>query len=99
VPFEFNDVTIENIKTACLKHFAVEPSMTCDVLAGEQGPSCHSFKQVPDSKVIHVRFIQQPNIELETVDEYTDSTDPKPPPAKKKCSTVQSATIVEQKSK
>ncbi|CAB4042733.1 Hypothetical predicted protein [Paramuricea clavata] len=39
VPFEFDDLTIDNIKIACLKHFAVDPSMTCDVVAGEQGPS------------------------------------------------------------
>ena len=58
--------------------------MTCDVVAGEQGPSCRSFKQVPDAKVIHVRFIQRPNVELEAIEQYTSTnTDPKPPPAKK----------------
>ena len=32
--------------------------LSCDVLAGEQGPSCHSMKHIPDLKVIHVRFIK-----------------------------------------
>ena len=32
--------------------------MCCDVLPGEQGPSCSSMKQLPSLKVIHVRFIE-----------------------------------------
>lgn len=32
--------------------------MVCDVLAGEQGPSCSSIKQIPNVKLIHVRFIE-----------------------------------------
>ena len=32
--------------------------MICDVLAGEQGPSCASLDQIPDLKVVHVRFIE-----------------------------------------
>ena len=32
--------------------------LSCDVLAGEQGPSCHSMKHIPDLKVIRVRFIK-----------------------------------------
>ena len=99
VPFEFGELTIDNIKIACLSHFAVDPSMTCDVVAGEQGPSCRSLRQVPDSKVIHVRFIPEPNNELEAIDDQSAScTNPKPPSAKKKCASVQSANIVEQKS-
>ena len=60
VPFseklEFN---IENIKRACLKHFAptVGNDVVCDILAGEQGPSCKCHNQIPDVKVIHVRFL------------------------------------------
>lgn len=62
VPFpeklEFN---IENIKSACLKHFAptIEDDIVCDILAGEQGPSCKSVNQIPDLKVIHVRFVPE----------------------------------------
>ena len=33
-------------------------TMCCDVLAGEQGPSCPSMKQLLSLKVIHVRFIE-----------------------------------------
>ena len=60
VPFpeklEFN---IDNIKSACLKHFAptIASDVVCDILAGEQGPSCKCLSQIPDSKVIHIRFI------------------------------------------
>eukprot|EP00794_Sanderia_malayensis_P004140 gene4140-4693_t len=31
--------------------------MECDVLADERGPSCKSFEQIPDLKLIHIRFI------------------------------------------
>ena len=52
-------MTIDNIKNACEKHFAetVGKNVCCDVLAGEQGPSCKSMNQIPNSKLIHVRFI------------------------------------------
>ena len=53
MPYKYEELTIENIRKAC--HFAVDRTMTCDVLAGEQGPSCNSIKQIPDTKVIHVR--------------------------------------------
>lgn len=96
VPFEFDDLTIANIKAACLKHFAVDPAMTCDVVAGEQGPSCRSFKQVPDSKVIHVRFIEETNVEI--LDESTATAGAKSPPSKKRCSTFKSAAAIRQKS-
>ena len=59
VPYEYEELTIENILKACQKHFAVDGTMTCDVLAGEQGPSCNSVKQIPDTKVIHVRFVER----------------------------------------
>ena len=59
VPFdEFNEVSVENIKKACMKHYGMPDTMCCDVLAGEQGPSCSSMKQLPSLKVIHVRFIE-----------------------------------------
>ena len=44
VPFEYDEVTVENIKRACLSHFDVREGCVCDVLAGEQGPSCSSVK-------------------------------------------------------
>ena len=44
VPFEYEEVTVENIKLACLNHFDISETAVCDVLAGEQGPSCSSVK-------------------------------------------------------
>ena len=40
-------------------HFAPQTgrNVICDVLAGERGPSCSNIKQVPDLKLIYVRFI------------------------------------------
>ena len=32
--------------------------MLCDVLAGEQGPLCSSLDQIPDMRVVHIRFIE-----------------------------------------
>ena len=54
-----DELTIEKIKVACLKHFApqIGSNLVCDVLAGEKGPSCLNIKQVPDLKLIYVRFI------------------------------------------
>ena len=57
VPFEYDEVTIENIKRACLNHFDVREGCVCDVLAGEQGPSCSSVKQIPNLNVVYIKFI------------------------------------------
>ena len=59
VGFNDDELTIEKIKDACLKHFAPQTgsNVLCDMLAGEQGPSCSHIKQVPDLKLIYVRFI------------------------------------------
>ena len=51
---EFNEISTENIKHACIKHYGMPDTMCCDVLAGEQGLSCSSMKQLPSPKVIHV---------------------------------------------
>jgi hypothetical protein len=53
------ELTIENIKEACLKHFQpqIGSGLVCDILAREQGPSCNTLKQIPDMKLIYVRFI------------------------------------------
>ena len=58
VPYEYDEMTVKNIKTACTRHFTLGQRMICDVLAGEQGPSCSSVEQIPDLKVVHVRFIE-----------------------------------------
>ena len=56
VPFEYSDVTLENIRCACKVHYR-ENLTTCDMLASEQRPSCSRFDQIPSFKVIYVRFI------------------------------------------
>ncbi len=44
---EFGELTIQITKDACMKHFSItDGGMYCDVLAGEQGPSCTSLKQI-----------------------------------------------------
>ena len=58
VAFPFENVTISNIVDACNMHFKGQLiGMTCDVLAGERGPSCSRVDQLPNLKVIHVRFL------------------------------------------
>ena len=52
--FEYEEVTIDNIKKACQKHFNVHRN--CDVLASKQGPSCPRIDQLPSLKIIHIRF-------------------------------------------
>eukprot|EP00794_Sanderia_malayensis_P008344 gene8344-9245_t len=53
------EFSLENIKQACEKHFVQKlgKDIECDVVASEQGPSCKSLNQLPDGKVIYVRFI------------------------------------------
>ncbi|KAJ7380733.1 hypothetical protein OS493_007106 [Desmophyllum pertusum] len=60
VPFdEDEEMTIGNIKSACERYFLTKigKNLVCDVLAGEQGPSCNTVSQIPDLKVVYVRFI------------------------------------------
>ena len=59
VGFDDGELTIEKIKDACLEHFAPQTgsNVVCEVLAGEQGLSRSHIKQVPDLKLIYVRFI------------------------------------------
>ncbi|KXJ04921.1 Eukaryotic elongation factor 2 kinase, partial [Exaiptasia diaphana] len=60
VPFDSEEeLSIDNIKSACEKHFFPQlgRGLKCDVLAGEQGPSCKSTDQIPSMNVIYVRFI------------------------------------------
>ena len=55
------DITIDSLKQACLTHFSskglIERGMEIDILARERGPSCTTMVQIPDLKVIHVRFM------------------------------------------
>ena len=56
VPFEYSEVTLENIKRACEVHYR-ENLTTSDILTSTQGSSCSRLDQIPVSKVIYVRFI------------------------------------------
>ena len=86
VPFEKYDgeLTLENIMDACQAHFAkrVDKDMVCDVLAGEQGPSCRKIEHIPDLKVIHVRFVKRCDLVMdETQEESPWNDDDYFPPA------------------
>ena len=64
VPIDTNEeLTTNAIKRACKLHFAdlVGSNMECDILAGEQGPSCNTVDQIPNLKLIHVRFVGKRN--------------------------------------
>ena len=54
VPFEYEEVTIHDVKNAYQKHF--KEHRNCDVLALEQGPSCPRIDQLSSLKIIHIRF-------------------------------------------
>ena len=54
VSFDFEEVTIENIRAACISHFG--ENKQCDVLASEQGPSCSRVDQLDNLTLIYVRF-------------------------------------------
>ena len=61
VQYDEEELSIEGIKAACEKHLSPSlerKGLSSDVLAGEQGPPCHSMKHTTDLKVIHVRFIK-----------------------------------------
>ena len=62
VPYSYGELTMENIKEACIRHFTRQFQLgkneACDVLAGDQGPSCVSMSQIPDLRVILFGFIK-----------------------------------------
>ena len=57
----YEELTLENVREACQKHFAkrVEKGMVCDVLAGDQGPSCLRLEHLPDQKLFYVDFVKR----------------------------------------
>ena len=74
--FEYNEVTIENLKRACERHFEAKIGwgLVCDILAGEQGPSCKTVEQIPNVKMIHVRFISRKDVDIiESDGDYSTS--------------------------
>lgn len=60
VPYEYEELTFENIVQSCQKYFEkqVEKGMVCDILTGERGPSCKNMHQIPNVKVFYVRFVK-----------------------------------------
>ena len=68
---------------ACQINFAkrVEEGMVCDVLAGEQGPSCCKVEHIPDLKVIHVRFVKSCDLVMDEAQEESPFDDDYEPPA------------------
>eukprot|EP00112_Aurelia_sp_Birch-Aquarium-sp1_P011464 Seg2410.5 transcript_id=Seg2410.5/GoldUCD/mRNA.D3Y31 product="Transient receptor potential cation channel subfamily M member 6" protein_id=Seg2410.5/GoldUCD/D3Y31 len=54
------DLTVQGIKDACKMHFRPKGNQEVDVLAGEQEPSCHTLEQIPNIKLIHIRFLDRP---------------------------------------
>jgi len=76
-----------------MKHFglSVDGPLCCDVVAGEQGPSCSSVKQLPDFKVIHVRFIEKTDEKCEPEAKSRKLSTPLP---REEASTKQQAAAV-----
>ena len=92
VPFdESEEMTIGNIKSACERHFLprIGKNLVCDILAGEQGPSCKSLSQIPDLKVVYVRFIP------DTADSEGDLDNSTPSTAKKRKIAAESSTYTD----
>ncbi len=64
VPYGKADLTFDEIKRTCNEHFKkkIGSGYYWDILAGEQGPSCNSISQIPNLKLIHIRFLNQVTI-------------------------------------
>ena len=56
VTYQDGELTIEGIKDACERHFAME-ELSC--LASDQGPSSTLVEHIPDLRVFHVRFVNE----------------------------------------
>ena len=57
VDFEFDDLSLTNIKKACSSHFNL-PASTCDVLVSNKGPSCTHISQIPHRKdKVYISFV------------------------------------------
>ena len=45
VPFEYIELTLANLKSACAAHFRL-PAASCDILVSDKGPSCTNISQI-----------------------------------------------------
>eukprot|EP00794_Sanderia_malayensis_P013436 gene13436-14817_t len=82
IEFKHREITLENMKNSCEKHFKPQLASDfyyCDVLAGDQGPSCRSLSNVPDLKVIHIRFVKVSQMKENHYDDIADSDLSMPP--------------------
>ena len=89
VSFPNEELTIQNIKSSCNKHFASVVSGGCKkhfasvvsgglvCVAGDQGRFCRTLEQLPDTKVIHVRFIERFETETDGAVEGASVSEPK----------------------
>ena len=68
VPFKYDTVTVDNIKKVFKSYFDVTSFMSCDVLAGERGPSYTSLDPVKSQKLLDVKFY----IDVKATDEDDD---------------------------
>ena len=55
VPYQYDEITLENIKEACKTFF--HEHRPCDILASKMGPSCTRVDQIPHFKILYIRFI------------------------------------------
>ena len=73
VPYNYGELTTENIKEACIRHFIRQSQLgknvACDILAGYHRP-CMLMSQIPDLRVIHVRFIKAVGAGASTVRDH-----------------------------
>ena len=96
VAFPYKEVTIPNIIRACNKHFQKRlKGKSVDVLASERGPSCSKISQLPDLKLIHVRFVINSSVPLSSspFPRYREglSSGILTPPISVPCSTISSS--------
>ena len=55
VPYQYDEITLENIKEACKTFF--HEHRPCDILASEMGPSCTRVDQIPHFKILYIPYI------------------------------------------
>ena len=49
VAYEYEDLSLANLKKACAAHFHL-PASSCNVLVTNKGPSCTNISQIPHRK-------------------------------------------------
>lgn len=88
VPFPYDELTLENIKDACQNHFKsrIDKNTVCDILAGDQGPSCSLLEQIPNFNVIHVRFVECAYVTSSAQSKRPGETTSLPPLKRPRCS-------------